>query len=62
MKIRLLVSRSGAEGAFSAGDEIEVSGAEGKRMIEAGQAEPVRAAARETASRSGKGEKTTARK
>ena len=42
MKIKLLVSRSGADGAYNAGDEIEVSGDEAKRMIEAGQAEPLR--------------------
>ena len=41
MKVKLLVSRSGTEGAFSPGDEIEVSGDEAKRMIEAGQAAPV---------------------
>lgn len=49
MKIKLLVSRSGADGAFAPGDEIEVSDAEAKRMIEAGQAAPVRGAAPERA-------------
>lgn len=49
MKIRLLVSRSGADGAFSPGAEIDVSDSEAKRMIEAGQAEPLRAAMPETA-------------
>lgn len=42
MKVKLLVSRSGADGAYNVGDEIEVSGDEAKRMIEAGQAAPVR--------------------
>jgi len=49
MKVKLLVSRSGADGAHDRGDEIEVGEAEGLRMIEAGQAIPVRAAAHETA-------------
>lgn len=40
MKVKLLVSRSGADGAFSPGDVIEVSAAEGKRMIEAVQCVP----------------------
>ena len=42
MKIKLLVSRASADGAQNRGDEIEVSSDEAKRMIEAGQAEPVR--------------------
>lgn len=42
MKIKLLVSRSGVDGAQNVGDEIEVSNDEAKRMIEAGQAEPLR--------------------
>ena len=45
MKIKLLVSRSGVDGAFSPGDEIEVTNDEAKRMIEAGQAVPVRTSA-----------------
>lgn len=40
MKVKLLMSRSGADGAQNAGDEIEVSNNEAKRMIEAGQAVP----------------------
>ena len=43
MKIKLLVSRAGASGAQDSGDVIEVENAEALRMIEAGQAEPVRA-------------------
>jgi hypothetical protein len=42
MKVKLLVSRAGADGAFAPGDEIEVGTAEAGRMIEAGQAVPVR--------------------
>lgn len=53
MKIKLLVSRSGANGAQNRGEEIEVDADEAKRMIEAGQAEPVRSA---------KVEKATAKK
>ena len=49
MLVKLLVSRSGADGAFNRGQEIEVSEAEAARMIEAGQCEPVRAEKRETA-------------
>lgn len=37
MKVKLLVGRSGADGAFAPGDEILVSDAEGLRMIAAGQ-------------------------
>ena len=44
MKVKLLVSRSGADGSFSPGDVITVTGDEAKRMIEAGQAQPVRMA------------------
>lgn len=43
MKITLLVSRVSAAGAENRGEVIEVSEAEAIRMIEAGQAEPVRA-------------------
>lgn len=37
VKVKLLVSRSGADGSHSPGDEIEVSAAEAKRMLDAGQ-------------------------
>ena len=40
MKIKLLVSRCGPEVNQNAGDVVEVSEAEGKRMIESGQAIP----------------------
>lgn len=43
MKIRLLVARATATGAENRGAEIDVSDAEAVRLIEAGQAEPVRA-------------------
>lgn len=42
MKIRLLTARATATGAENRGAEVEVSDAEAIRMIEAGQAEPVR--------------------
>lgn len=42
MKVKMLVSRSGADGASDPGDVIEVDASEAKRMIEAGQAEAVR--------------------
>jgi hypothetical protein len=44
MKVKLLVSRGGIGFSQNFGDEIEVSAAEGKRMIEAGHAVPVRTA------------------
>lgn len=44
MKIRLLTARAGVNFSQNRGEEIEVSKAEAIRMIEAGQAEPVRAA------------------
>ena len=40
MKLKLLISRAGADFSQSAGDVINVSDAEGKRMIEAAQAIP----------------------
>lgn len=42
MKIKLLVSRATATGAENRGDVIEAPDAEAIRMIEAGQAEPIR--------------------
>lgn len=58
MKVKLLVSRSGSDGAFAPGDEIDVSDAEAKRMIEAGQCEPVRGKKAETTAKKAGGEKT----
>lgn len=46
MKVKLLEPRAAADGAQNRGDEIDVSAAEGKRMIDAGQAVPVRGAAK----------------
>lgn len=57
MKIKLLVSRSGVDGAQSLGDEIEVGAGEAKRMIVAGQAIPVRGASSEKAVKRSKAER-----
>ena len=57
MKVKLLVSRSGADGAQNRGVVIDVSDDEGPRMIEAGQAEAIRAVAKETAVSKRKAEK-----
>lgn len=55
MKVELLQPRASALGPQNAGDQIEVSDAEAKRMIEAGTARPVRSQkAPEKAVRSGK--------
>lgn len=43
MKVKLLVSRSGADFTQNAGDVVDVSEAEAQRMFKAGQAEPVKA-------------------
>ena len=43
MKVRLLVSRAGKSISQKVGDIVEVSDAEGKRMIEREQAERVKA-------------------
>ena len=53
MKVKLLVSRVGPDGSFNVGDEIEVSADEAKRMMNKGQAAPVRAAKREKAVKNG---------
>ena len=42
MKVKLLVSRASVEWVQNAGDVVEVSDDEGKRMIEANQAVPAR--------------------
>jgi len=49
MRVRLLVSRATATAAQQPGDEIEVSADEGRRMIAARQAQPVRRRATEKA-------------
>lgn len=51
MKIKLLTSRAGADFSQNRGDEIEVGADEGQRMVEAGQAELVRAAPVERAAK-----------
>ena len=57
VKVKLLVARSGADGAFNAGDTVEVSGDEAGRMVAAGQAEMIRAAKPEKATRKVKAER-----
>lgn len=60
MKIKLLVSRSGADGAQNVGDIIDVTDGEAVRMIEAGQAEAIRSAPKpENTMRNAKSEKAT---
>lgn len=51
MKIKLLVPRAGADFSQNRGDEIDVSADEGQRMIDAGQAELVRGAKVERATK-----------
>lgn len=57
MKVKLLIARAHADGAQNRGEIIEVSDAEGARLIEAKQAEPVRRSAPETAVPKRKAEK-----
>ena len=57
VKVKMLVSRSGADGASNVGDVIEVSGDEAGRMVAANQAEMVRAAKPEKATRKPKVER-----
>lgn len=59
MKVELLVSRAGPEGAHDRGSVIEVSSAEAQRMIEAGQARPVRRSKPEKAVPDGAPEKAS---
>ena len=60
MKVKLLVARAAATGAENRGDVVEVSDDEAVRMIEAGQAEPIRTAkAPEKAVKRSKAEKAT---
>lgn len=44
MKVRLLVARATVSGLQDIGDEIDVTDAEAIRMVDAGQAVPVRTA------------------
>ncbi len=57
MKVELLVSRAGPDGAHNRGEIIDVPADEAARMIEAGQAIPVRGAPVEKAVRAVKVEK-----
>ena len=60
MKVELLTARATATGAENRGDIVEVSNDEAKRMIEAGQAVPVRSSAKvETAVLKAKVEKAS---
>lgn len=59
MKIKLLVARATATGSENRGDVIDAPEAEAIRMIEAGQAEPVREAKPERAVRRPKAEKAS---
>ena len=52
MKIKLLVARAGVGFSQNRGDEIDVNADEAQRMIDAGQAELVRAAPVERAAKS----------
>lgn len=56
-KVKLMVARVGTGFTQNRGDVIEVSGAEAERMVAAGQAELIREAKRETATRKPKAEK-----
>ena len=57
MKIKLLVSRATASGAENRGEVIDVADSEAIRMIEAGQAEAVRAVEPERAVKRPRSEK-----
>lgn len=59
MKVELLVSRVTAERAENRGEVVEVSNDEAARMIEAGQAIPVRSVKPEKATPKRKAEKAS---
>jgi len=59
MQVKLLVARAAASGAENRGDVISVPDAEAIRMIEAGQAEPLRAVQVEKAIPRAKAEKAS---
>jgi hypothetical protein len=59
MKIELLTSRAAADGAQNRGDVIDLPDGEAQRMIEVGQAKPVRAAVPEKALPRRKSEKAS---
>ena len=51
MKVKLLISMSGAKGSFSPGDEVDVSEQEAARMIERGYCTPIEKRKKETAAK-----------
>ena len=53
MQVKLLTSRAGADFSQAVGEVVTVNDAEAVRMIEAGQAEPVSAPKKETATKKG---------
>lgn len=57
MKVKLLVGRCGADFSQSPGDIVDVTDGEAARMIEAGQAEPLRFEQKQNASKKQKSEK-----
>lgn len=57
VRIKMLVSRSGADGAFAPGDELEVPTDEARRMVAAEQCEIVRGRKPESAVKRGKFER-----
>ena len=59
MKIELLTSRSGPAGVQNRGDVVDLPDAEAKRMIDAGQAQPVRRSKPETTTPKGQPEKAS---
>lgn len=59
MQVKLLVSRAGANFSQSRGEIVEVSDAEALRMVDAGQAELIRAVAPERAVSRSKPEKAS---
>jgi hypothetical protein len=59
MQVKLLEARATANGSENRGDIVTVSDAEGVRMIEAGQAEPVRTVSPERAVKAPRVEKAS---
>ena len=57
MKVKLLVSRAGPAGVQNAGDVVDVSADEARRMCEVGQAEMLRSEKPEKAVKRAKAEK-----
>lgn len=55
MKVILLEPRAAATGAQNPGDQIEVSDAEAKRLIESGTARPIRATSKSKPEKAVKG-------